>query len=523
MPATIAVDELRVGMFVHLDLGWWAHPFALSSFRLTTPEQIATIRRLGVKQLRWSPEKSALDTDAGAPEAAAAAGDTAAPVDAPPAGATLDAAAAMPAVPDATPPGAAPAAAQGAGDAARGATRDARDAAAPPAAPTDAAAGGTARSAAAAAAAGATPHAGRASDHRGAAAAPQARPVAIDPEARAAQRRREQLAAQREANRVCAKQYNEAAASWQSAMDLVADQPEAARETTEGLTRALLIKMMVDGELCIRVLAEVQTDRATAHALNVAVVSLLMGRVFGFSATEMLDVGVGALLHDVGKLELPERVRMPDAQAPAADHALYREHVARGVAQGKRMNLSAGALLVLAQHHEMADGSGFPQQLVVDRMTAAARIVALVNRYDNLCDPSLPAHALTPHEALSLIFAQTRAKFDASMLNAFIRMMGVYPPGSVVQLTDDRFALVTNVNSSRPLKPRVLVYDPQVPADEALQVNLELHTDLGIRRSLRPQQLPPAALKYLSPRQRVIYFFEPAQISNSGFGQELAT
>ena len=92
-------------------------------------------------------------------------------------------------------------------------------------------------------------------------------------------------------------------------------------------------------------------------------------------------------------------------------------------------------------------------------MSAAARIVALVNRYDNLCDPALPAHALTPHEALSLMFAQTRSKFDASMLNAFIRMMGVYPPGSVVQLTDDRFALVTNVNSTRPLKPRVLVYD----------------------------------------------------------------
>src|SRR5262245_15785225 len=58
MPATIAVEELRVGMFVHLDLGWWAHPFALSSFRLTSPEQIATIRGLGLKQVRWSPDKS---------------------------------------------------------------------------------------------------------------------------------------------------------------------------------------------------------------------------------------------------------------------------------------------------------------------------------------------------------------------------------------------------------------------------------------------------------------------------------
>ena len=144
---------------------------------------------------------------------------------------------------------------------------------------------------------------------------------------------------------------------------------------------------------------------------------------------------------------------------------------------------------MIAQHHEMADGSRASEQAQSSiACTPAARIVALVNRYDNLCDPALPAHALTPHEALSLIFAQTRSKFDASMLNAFIRMMGVYPPGSVVQLTDDRFALVTNVNSTRPLKPRVLVFDPLMPADEAL------HLEPGAaRRSGHPPQPARAA------------------------------
>jgi hypothetical protein len=108
------------------------------------------------------------------------------------------------------------------------------------------------------------------------------------------------------------------------------------------------------------------------------------------------------------------------------------------------------------------------------------------------------------------------------MLNAFIRMMGVYPSGSVVQLTDDRLALVTHVNSMRPLKPRVLLFDPAVPAQEALHINLEQHADLGIRRSLRPQQLHHDALHYLSPRQRVVYFFEPAPVSHTGHGQAIA-
>ena len=68
----------------------------------------------------------------------------------------------------------------------------------------------------------------------------------------------------------------------------------------------------------------------------------------------------------------------------------------------------------------------------------------------------------------------------------------------------------------------VLMFDARVPVEEALHINLEHHADLGIRRSLRPQQLPDEALQYLSPRQRVVYFFEPAQVSNSGYGQELA-
>ena len=106
------------------------------------------------------------------------------------------------------------------------------------------------------------------------------------------------------------------------------------------------------------------------------------------------------------------------------------------------------------------------------------------------------------------MFAQGRNRFDATMLNAFIRMMGVYPPGSTVQLTDDRYALVVAVNSSRPLKPRVMVHDSKVPKEEALIVNLEEHPDLGIRRSLKPNQLPRASLDYLSPRTRVAYFFE---------------
>ena len=140
------------------------------------------------------------------------------------------------------------------------------------------------------------------------------------------------------------------------------------------------------------------------------------------------------------------------------------------------------------------------------------RIAALATPYARLCNPPLGARAYTPHEALSYMFAQGKTRFDTAILGAFIKMMGVYPPGSTVQLTDDRYAIVVAVNATRPLKPRVLVHEAGVPINEAVIVDPEAQPNLGIRRSLAPPQMPDAALRYLSPRQRVVYFFEPALV-----------
>jgi hypothetical protein len=88
-------------------------------------------------------------------------------------------------------------------------------------------------------------------------------------------------------------------------------------------------------------------------------------------------------------------------------------------------------------------------------------------------------------------------------------MMGIYPPGSAVQLTDDRYALVVAVNPARPLKPRVLVHEPSVPRQDALLLDLAAQPVLAIRRSLRPLDLPRESYDYLAPRHRIGYFFEP--------------
>lgn len=326
----------------------------------------------------------------------------------------------------------------------------------------------------------------------------------------AAALRREMLKAQRDSLLACERQFADATREFRACMELLVRDPAATRVRCTALVAQFVDQLLAQEESSIRLLSETAGDRSALHGVNVTVMALLLGKAMGMAREDLLDLGLGAMLHDMGKLDIPDRVRWRSDQFTTAELSAYQEHVALGVSLGRKMELPAQVLLLIGQHHELADGSGFPLRLNAERMTRLARVLALVNRYDNLCNPPNPSVALTPHEALSLIFAQLKHKFEAQALSAFIKMMGVYPPGSVVQLTDDRYAMVVSVNSSRPLKPRVVVHDPSIPRDHALVTDLEVMPQLGIRRSLKPMLLPKVTLDYLSPRQRVCYFFERA-------------
>jgi putative nucleotidyltransferase with HDIG domain len=286
-------------------------------------------------------------------------------------------------------------------------------------------------------------------------------------------------------------------------------QPELARTRSAEIINEMIRQMgSADEETYVRLLSEKAGEKTSLHSINVAIVSLLLGKAMDCDAAQMNDIGVGALLHDIGKIDLPDRLRWADRELSSAEMAAYREHVTKGATLAKKVGLAPGAQRIVAHHHERHNGSGYPLHLKGDTIDLPSRIVSLVNEYDNLCNPGNPALSVTPHEALSLIYAQQKALFDSRTLAVFVRLMGVYPPGSVVELSTGLFAMVVSVNSARPLRPHVVVHDTAVPSSEALIFDLEQHPDVGIRRSLKPQHLPRAAFDYLSPRKRLCYFFE---------------
>ncbi|GIX36801.1 MAG: HD family phosphohydrolase [Silanimonas sp.] len=320
--------------------------------------------------------------------------------------------------------------------------------------------------------------------------------------------RRALLAAQQASLERCEQQYGEASRHMRSVLQNARANPQQARELAMAQVQAMVGQVAGLEDVAIRLLSEKAGQETTLHPMNVSVLSILLGRALKFDEARLRLLGLGAMLHDIGKLELPDRLRWRDDHAPAAERRLFQSHAQHGATIGRKMQLPDEVLEVIAQHHEFADGSGYPRGLKGGQISALARVVALVNQYDNLCNAGNPAQSLTPHDALALIFARQREAFDATVLAAFIRMMGVYPPGSVLQLNDGRYAIVVSVNSDRPLKPRILVHDPAITPEEALVHDLEEHPEIGIQRAIKPVQLPRAVFDWLSPRKRMCYFFE---------------
>ncbi|WP_428421528.1 HD-GYP domain-containing protein [Methylibium sp.] len=384
---------------MQLDTGWLHHPFATSSFRIGSEDDLAVLRRLGPQRLHWLPELSDMQPSPQIP-----GGEAAKPEPAPSSG-----------------PG------------------------------------------------GALP--------------------------------------ERVAAAACQRQFEAVAEELRAVYRVANGDPASAGDRTRALVATLVDAVQSQGGLYIRSVPRTAGDIAV-HGANVAVLSLLLGRAFDWPAADLADIGAGALLHDIGKLaEARRHVRARTSQVRQGiegDDA----HVTKGVALVNAMGLSAAAAGVVADHHERADGTGYPRGLRSDRMSAAARLVALVNHFDNLCSPVSGEAGLLPHEAMACLL-QGSGRHDRGLLSAFVDAMGIYPAGSVVQLTDGRYALVTRLRRGRREAVRVQLLERLAPGDDPRCLDLVEPAVLGIARGVGLCDLPVDARAALDPDRRPAYFWEP--------------
>lgn len=319
----------------------------------------------------------------------------------------------------------------------------------------------------------------------------------------------ERIKAQREAAARIENAFIDTAKAVRDIEKNVFSQPEETIRQAAQLVSQITDSILCAPELAIHVMGDkMGGEELYFHSLNVAMLSMMMAREIRLPQEVVSALGMGALFHDVGRKEIPDKVLLKTEPLTQAEQNLYQMHCQYGVDIARRLKLPPAVQAIIREHHETFDGSGYPQRLKGEAISLLSRIVAIANYYDELCNPPNMGVALTPHEALSIMFAKLRAKFDPKLLQVFIRCLGVYPPGTIVQLSNGVIGMVATVNTVKPMKPMVVIYDANIPKDEAILVDMERETDLNIVKAMKPAQVRQEIYLYLSPRKRVSYYFD---------------
>lgn len=306
------------------------------------------------------------------------------------------------------------------------------------------------------------------------------------------------------------KAFEQSMVQVRNVMSKIGSRPLQAVDEATGLVHQIADTIINADSLVLHLISQAGKEQESIyfHVLNVSVLSMMLAKNLGMSAEQVKLTGLGALFHDIGKLKIPTQILRKTEPLTAPEANLLKMHTRYGIELLKLTeSFPKAAWPVVEQHHEYLDGSGYPLGLKDAEIDAMAKVVAVVNEFDNLCHPVDISKARSPHHAMSFLFKTMKGKLGASEMGQMIKMMGVYPPGTIVQLSDDRVGLVMSVNSDQLLYPNVLVYDPQIPRLEAPVISLQ-EGKLSIAKVLKPQALPQAVYEYLNPRAQVSYFIQ---------------
>ncbi len=189
------------------------------------------------------------------------------------------------------------------------------------------------------------------------------------------------------------------------------------------------------------------------HALDVCILALLFGRHLGFSKEELETLGAGTLLLDVGKMRLPKELLEKPERLTRAEFEVIKSHVLHSVEiMSGIQDVHPDSVETAHTHHERISGHGYPRGLAAEDIPILGKLAAIVDSYDAMTSDRPYRRAVSPHRALRKLYAQRNEKFQDALVEQFIQCIGIYPVGSLVELSTGEVAVVFVAKSRAPTK-----------------------------------------------------------------------
>lgn len=233
------------------------------------------------------------------------------------------------------------------------------------------------------------------------------------------------------------------------------------------------------------------------HSVNVCVISIAFGQSLGLNKRQLADLGIGALYHDFGKMQVPKEILGKPGQFTDDEFAVMKKHPVYAIKPLLSLrgasDMEVRKVIPAFEHHRNYDLSGYPPVTIRKPLNFYSKVVAIADSFDAMTSDRVYQKGMLPSQALQIILKGARGRFDPVLVKAFINTMGLFPVGSLVQLNNGEYALVSEVHQEvgRSERPKIsIVLDAQAKpkATQAIDLSDPQHSGLDIVKAVDPQE-----------------------------------
>ena len=239
-------------------------------------------------------------------------------------------------------------------------------------------------------------------------------------------------------------------------------------------------------------------DYTYAHSINVATEAVIFAKHLGYEGAALRTIGLAGFFHDIGKMGVPLAILNSPNRLTAEEFSVMRGHPMIGYTYLKTIpDLSDLVIRGALEHHERINGKGYPDGKKGDEIGPAGKILAIVDVYDALSSRRVYKEPMAPHKTLGLLYGMRGEDFVPELVDRFIQCIGIYPPGSLVQLNNDCLAVVSQVDPGEPLRPQlILVRGPDGRNTPPKLIDMKMQHSLQIKQCLdaRKYKLDPLSI-----------------------------
>ena len=199
-------------------------------------------------------------------------------------------------------------------------------------------------------------------------------------------------------------------------------------------------------------------DYTYVHSVNVAILITAFYNSVGYNIDKLVEAGMGGILHDIGKMRIPENILNKPGKLTDSEFSIIKRHPEYGInAIINKRGISDITKKVILQHHERYNGRGYPFGIKGERINEVGLISAVADVYDALTSDRVYKAAWTPHKAIACIFREKGSSYSSHIVDMFTKLIGVYPIGSFVRLVSGEMGFVVKIENGRLLAPSILV------------------------------------------------------------------